>query len=78
MNTDAKDPHRYDDILLLPHHVSKKHPRMPAQERAAQFLSYRALSGFEDRIREAELINQKQHDDARGADAEGSEHDSGD
>lgn len=43
---------RYDDILFLPHPTSKKHPRMSAQERAAQFSPFAALSGYEDAVRE--------------------------
>lgn len=45
--------HNYDDILRLPHHVSKKHPQMPAINRAAQFSPFAALSGFDDIISEA-------------------------
>lgn len=43
---------KYDDIIDLPHHVSKNHPRMPLSERAAQFSSFAALTGHEDTIRE--------------------------
>ena len=38
----------YDDILHLPHHRSEKHPPMAMRERAAQFSSFRALTGYED------------------------------
>ena len=44
----------YDDIIDLPHHESKVHPRMPRIERAAQFSPFAALSGYEDAIRETE------------------------
>ena len=44
----------YDDILHLPHHVSKKHPRMSMHDRAAQFAPFSALTGFEDVIAETE------------------------
>ena len=39
------DRHRYDDIIDLPHHVSKTHPLMPAADRAAQFAPFAALTG---------------------------------
>lgn len=42
----------YDDILHLPHHRSEKHPPMSMRERAAQFSSFRALTGYEDAIGE--------------------------
>lgn len=44
----------YDDIINLPHHVSKKHPQMSLEARAAQFASFAALTGYEDKIKETE------------------------
>ena len=32
-----ENTHRYDDIIDLPQPVSKKHPQMPSEDRAAQF-----------------------------------------
>lgn len=46
----------YDDILHLPHHVSKKHPPMPLLSRAAQFSPFDALTGYGDRIRETSRL----------------------
>lgn len=43
----------YEDILHLPRPVSRKHPRMPLEDRAAQFAPFAALTGYEDAIREA-------------------------
>ena len=43
----------YDDIIHLPRPVSKKHPPMPMAKRAAQFLPFAALTGFEGEIAEA-------------------------
>lgn len=36
----------YEDIINLPHPVSKRFPRMPLAERAAQFSPFAALTGF--------------------------------
>lgn len=46
------DPHRYDDIIDLPHHVSAKHHPMPVADRAAQFSPFAALSGHSEAIAE--------------------------
>ena len=43
---------RYDDILHLPHPEPRTHPRMPLIERAAQFSSFAALTGYEDAVAE--------------------------
>lgn len=51
-----KDAHRYDDIIDLPHHVSKTHPQMPLADRAAQFAPFAALTGHTDAIRETERL----------------------
>lgn len=50
------DAHRYDDIIHLPHHVSKTHPQMPLADRAAQFAPFAALTGHADAIRETERL----------------------
>ncbi len=42
----------YEDILHLPHHRSEKHPPMSMRDRAAQFSSFRALTGYEDALGE--------------------------
>lgn len=50
----------YDDIIHLPHHESTKHPKMPALDRAAQFLPFAALTGHNAAIMEtARLTNSK-------------------
>ena len=43
---------KYDDIIHLPHHVSSTRPQMPLSDRAAQFMPFRALTGYEDAVRE--------------------------
>lgn len=42
----------YDDIINLPHHISRRHPQMPPENRAAQFAPFAALTGYEDAIGE--------------------------
>ena len=51
---------QYDDIINLPHHVSSAHPRMSMHDRAAQFMPFRALTGYEDAVQEtARLTDEK-------------------
>ena len=51
---------KYDDIINLPHHVSATRPHMPMIDRAAQFMPFRALTGYEDAVREtARLTDEK-------------------
>lgn len=54
-----KNTHRYDDIIDLPHPVSRKHPQMPAEDRAAQFSPFAALTGYEREIRKKELQHEE-------------------
>lgn len=42
----------YEDIIHLPHPISKKHPQMSMHARAAQFGSFAALHGHEEAIAE--------------------------
>ena len=43
---------KYDDIINLPHPTSKRHPRMAAIDRAAQFSPFAALTGYEKALEE--------------------------
>ena len=49
----------YDDILHLPHPVSRKHPRMAVADRAAQFSPFAALTGYDDAVREAARLTDR-------------------
>ena len=49
---------KYDDILSLPHLVSKTHPPMPRAERAAQFSSFAALTGYEEIVAESARLTE--------------------
>lgn len=51
---------KYDDIIHLPHHVSTTRPHMPMIDRAAQFMPFRALTGYEGAVQEtARLTDEK-------------------
>ena len=43
---------KYDEIMGLPHHVSKNRPQMPMSDRAAQFAPFAALTGYDAAIKE--------------------------
>ena len=54
-----KDIHNYDDIINLPHHVSKIHPRMSLHDRAAQFAPFAALTGYKEAVHEKGRLTQQ-------------------
>ena len=51
---------KYDDILHLPHHTSKTHPRMSRLDRAAQFSPFAALTGYDDVVKETARLTDAQ------------------
>ena len=46
------DYSKYEDIINLPHHVSKKHPQMSLEARSAQFAPFAALTGYDAAVKE--------------------------
>ena len=50
---------KYDDIINLPHHVSKTHPQMPIADRAAQFAPFAALTGYDKAIEEESRVTEE-------------------
>ncbi len=49
---------KYDDIINLPHHVSKNHPQMSPENRAAQFAPFAALVGYAEAISASQEIKE--------------------
>ena len=62
MDPNQNDLHRYDDIINLPHHTSKVHPRMPIEKRAAQFSPFEALTGYGDAVAETVRLTDNRMD----------------
>ncbi|MBO4815844.1 MAG: hypothetical protein J5507_02710 [Clostridia bacterium] len=54
---------KYIDIINLPHHESKKYPRMTIQERTAQFAPFAAISRIRRRNRKNRKTNTKLKDE---------------
>ncbi len=58
----------YDDIIHLPHHVSRNHPQMPLHDRAVQFAPFAALTGYESAVgKTARLTSERRELDAQEA-----------
>lgn len=49
----------YDDIIHLPHHISRRRPSMPRIGRAAQFAPFAALSGYDDAVEETARLTDR-------------------
>lgn len=47
---------KYDNIINLPHHVSKYRTNLSSSQRASQFAPFSALTGYGDAIKEKEKI----------------------
>ena len=54
--SDRKD--NYDDIISLPHFVSRNRRHMSLSDRAAQFAPFAALTGYEESITETARITE--------------------
>ena len=59
MSNHTDDLHRYDDIIDLPHPVNQNHPPMSIESRAAQFLPFAALTGYDDAISETARLTDR-------------------
>ena len=53
---------KYEDIINLPHHVSKKHPQMSLYARSGQFAPFAALTGYEEAVEETIIENEEKID----------------
>ena len=51
---------RYEDIIHLPHHISRKHPQMSLQDRAAQFSPFAALTGHSAATEETARLTEEE------------------
>lgn len=49
----------YDDIINLPHYVSKKRPQMSIEARSAQFAPFAALTGYDEQVKETARLTDK-------------------
>lgn len=58
-----KNPNeKYDDMIHLPHHVSKTRVQMSHGDRAAQFAPFAAVVGHQAAIRETERLTEEKTD----------------
>ena len=53
---------KYDDIINLPHHVSKTRKPMSMESRAAQFAPFAALSGHDEAVNETARLTSSRMD----------------
>lgn len=62
MLTTYRKLQKYEDIIHLPHPVSKRHPQMGTKERAAQFAPFAALTGHGAAVEEAVRITEEKRE----------------
>lgn len=61
-NQASQEEFPYEDIISLPHHVSRTHPHMAREDRAAQFSPFSALTGYDDAVSETARLTDAWHD----------------
>ena len=49
---------RYNDIINLPHHISPTRQRMSLHDRAAQFVPFAALVGYDEAVAETARLTE--------------------
>lgn len=49
----------YEDIIDLPHHISKRHPQPSMEDRAARFAPFAAITGYEEMVLEEARVTVK-------------------
>lgn len=59
MSSGPEGPEDYSDIINMPRHVSNAYPHMSMLDRAAQFMPFDALTGFDEAIDETERLTQE-------------------
>lgn len=59
VSQNQNDPHRYDDMLEMEHHVSGTHRHMTMEQRAAQFSPFAALTGYDEAIQESSRLTSR-------------------
>ncbi len=60
LKTDLPDNFPYADIFYSKRHVSSTHPRMDILNRAAQFMPFDALTGFDEAVNEVERFTEEE------------------
>lgn len=61
LKTELSDDFPYADIFYSKRHVSSTHPRMDILNRAAQFMPFDALTGFDEAVSEVERYTDVEH-----------------
>ena len=58
MTTDRNQKSPYEDIIHLPHYVSKRRAQMALRDRAAQFAPFAALTGHDAAVQETARLTE--------------------
>lgn len=61
--SEGYDIHNYEDIIDLPHYFPPDRVRMPRQQRAAQFMPFSALRGYDAALNKVQREIEAQFED---------------